>query len=415
MDVAELRVDLWRVARLRQPGDVGRRRRERPDGRRKGAWRGVIGDAQADRRQPGGQDAGQRNVRPLRHDDREPARPAGSAPAPSAAGVMTPISGAWSALSRSNMIPLSGGRRLISNRRSTPPWVVERDADPVDRVGREGDHAAATQGLDRGRPAIGTVGDDRGGHAGSRCVRRLERGVASGLRARRRRGIVEGALPDPAASGRRCPSSCLGAARRLPPPCDGMRRAPRQVERARAPRSSGRRPRPQGAARCSGRPPGLRRAHWASPRHDRPRRASRNRSTGPRSRGSPRAGPGDAARAIERRGLSRRPAPRTRGTSGWLIVTSATPANRSLASGASSVGRGGTPTASTLVTGCWIEPARSRHELGPRAHERAVVVRVRVVGAEDEPLEVVDVGVETVLRGPRHDLAGDCAPGSACA
>ena len=51
-----------------------------------------------------------------------------------------------------------------------------------------------------------------------------------------------------------------------------------------------------------------------------------------------------------------------------------------------------------------------RHELGARAHERAVVVGVRVVRLEDEPLEVVDVRVESVRPGPGHDLAGDVGP-----
>ena len=67
------------------------------------------------------------------------------------------------------------------------------------------------------------------------------------------------------------------------------------------------------------------------------------------------------------------------------------------ASGAISVGSGGSPTAITFVTGCADRAARSGDQLGARAQERRVVVGARVVGAEDEPLEVVDVRVEPVL------------------
>ena len=41
------------------------------------------------------------------------------------------------------------------------------------------------------------------------------------------------------------------------------------------------------------------------------------------------------------------------------------------------------------------------------ADERAVVVGVRVVRPEDQPLEVVEVRIEPALPGPGHDLAGD--------
>ena len=51
-----------------------------------------------------------------------------------------------------------------------------------------------------------------------------------------------------------------------------------------------------------------------------------------------------------------------------------------------------------------------RHELGPGAHERAVVVGVGIVRPEDEPLEVVEVRVHPVGAGPLDDLAGDRAP-----
>ena len=41
------------------------------------------------------------------------------------------------------------------------------------------------------------------------------------------------------------------------------------------------------------------------------------------------------------------------------------------------------------------------------AHERPVLVGARVVGADDEPLEVVDVRVEPVGSGPADDLPRD--------
>ena len=53
-----------------------------------------------------------------------------AAPRAAAAGVMTPIVGAWAASARSNMIPLSGGRCFTWNRRSTPPAVSSDTAIP---------------------------------------------------------------------------------------------------------------------------------------------------------------------------------------------------------------------------------------------------------------------------------------------
>ncbi len=51
-----------------------------------------------------------------------------------------------------------------------------------------------------------------------------------------------------------------------------------------------------------------------------------------------------------------------------------------------------------------------RHELGASAHERAVVVGVGIVGAQDEPFQVVEVRVHPVGAGPFHDLASDLGP-----
>src|SRR5204862_649638 len=44
-------------------------------------------------------------------------------------------------------------------------WRLERDRDAVDRIGRQGDHAAPAERLDGCRPAAGIVGDDPGAHA----------------------------------------------------------------------------------------------------------------------------------------------------------------------------------------------------------------------------------------------------------
>ena len=74
--VPELGEDLRGVARLGQAGDIGRGRRQRPDGRRERPGSRVIRDAQPDRRGPAGQHGGQRDVRALRDHDGQPARPA---------------------------------------------------------------------------------------------------------------------------------------------------------------------------------------------------------------------------------------------------------------------------------------------------------------------------------------------------
>src|SRR6185503_19758761 len=48
-------------------------------------------------------------------------------------------------------------------------------------------------------------------------------------------------------------------------------------------------------------------------------------------------------------------------------------------------------------------------ELGAGTHECRVVVGPRVVGAEDEALQVVDMWIEAVLARPADDLARDVA------
>ena len=119
-----------RVARLGQPGDVGRGRRQRPDARRERPGSVVVRDAKADRRRA----AGERR-RATRHPGaagrRRSARPASTRrrapwrPAPSRRSIA-----AWAASSSSSMIPLSGGRRFTWNRRSMPPAASRATAMP---------------------------------------------------------------------------------------------------------------------------------------------------------------------------------------------------------------------------------------------------------------------------------------------
>ena len=121
------------------------------------------------------------------------------------------------------MIPLSGGRRFTSNRRSMPPGVSSATRDPVDRVGRQRDDPAATQDLDRlpRRPRRRA----RPRHDSTR----RHAGAAAALRPRRR-------------------------PRRQPPRPPPIARAGSASDEL--PRSSAPRPRPRAAARCSGPPPG---------------------------------------------------------------------------------------------------------------------------------------------------------------
>ena len=142
----ELGEDLGRVARLGQAGDIGRGRRQRPDGRAR-APGARHGPGRAGRSSGSRRSARRATATSGRCGTTTVSPPGQHASASAvAAGPITPIEAAWAAASSSSMIPRSGGRRLTRNRRSMPPGVVERDGDPVDRVGRQGDDAAARAG-----------------------------------------------------------------------------------------------------------------------------------------------------------------------------------------------------------------------------------------------------------------------------
>ena len=85
---------------------------------------------------------------------------------------------------------------------------------------------------------------------------------------------------------------------------------------------------------------------------------------------------------------------------GWEIVTSARPAKCARAIGAASLGCGWLPDREHLRDRMRDRLEQVGDELGPRAHERRVVVGPWVVGTEDEALEVVDVRVEPVIARP---------------
>ena len=147
-------------------------------------------------------------------------------------------------------------------------------------------------------------------------------------------------------------------------------------------------------------------APTASPPRGPPRRASRGRSTGRRSPGPRRArrpagGPGSgSARPFETPGAT------NSRNIGWLIVTSARPANAARAAS------GDVHRPRRLADGDHLRDRVADRpevvdELGLGAHERRVVVGVRVVRPQDEPLEVVDVRVEAVGRRPDDDVARD--------
>ena len=163
--VAELADDLRRVARLGQTGDVRGGRRQRPDGAGQRPGRVVVRHAQADRRRAAGQDVRQPVVRTPPEDDGQPARPA---------------AGAERHGRRRDHGDLRGLRRIgdeqrdaLVRRASLDPVQpldaarrVERDGDPVDRVGRQRHDAARTEGRDGLGPAVIVVRHDPGGHAG---------------------------------------------------------------------------------------------------------------------------------------------------------------------------------------------------------------------------------------------------------
>ena len=71
-----------------------------------------------------------------------------------------------------------------------------------------------------------------------------------------------------------------------------------------------------------------------------------------------------------------------------------------------SSGTPASPTARTFVTGWRIQRSRSGTISARAPEERRVVAGLRVAGPDDEPLEVVDVGVEAVVPRPGDRLAG---------
>ena len=90
---------------------------------------------------------------------------------------------------------------------------------------------------------------------------------------------------------------------------------------------------------------------------------------------------------------------------GWEIVTAASPANASRARAAFSTGSGG-PDGEDLRDRVDDGLDEVRHELGASAHERRIVVGIRVIVAEDEPLEMIEVRIQAVLAGPGDDPPG---------
>ena len=298
--VAELLEDGRRIARLGQPGHVGRGDRQRADRPGQGAGRVVVRGAQADRRGAAGQDRRQGTSGRCGHDHRQAARPARLGEGRGGRGH-DPDPAAWAASSSRSMIPLSGGRRLAANRRSMPPGVVERDADAVDRVGRQGHDAAGAQDLGRRRPTGLVVGDDR-----ARPVMPTPPGRSTRLGRQPARG---GHARRPATASTSCSMSVADA-------LVGDRRGDVAGDRPDLGRRAG-----------HGRPVADLGEHLDG------------RSTGRRRPASPRAaraagGPGSA-----RPGPWTRPAPRTRGSAG--ARSSRRPGRRrpSRASGASSIGQ----------------------------------------------------------------------------
>ena len=339
--------------------------RQRPEVARQGA-RGVRGRGRAGRScsAPPVSTAGQRTSGRCGTTSVSPPGHAAAASA-AAAGVITPARAAWAASSSSSTIPLSGGRRLTCEQALDAARRGHGDGDAVDRVGRERDDPAAAAGPRSAAP-------DRP----------------------RRRGPRGPSRATPRAIGMRSSRSAFAADR-----------AP--ARRARAPRSSARRPRPRAAAPRSGRRPGPRPARSASPSRGRPRRSSRGRSTGRRSQAWRRAGSAAAVPASRMARPLDTPGATNSRKRGWR--------DRDLGdAGELRPGVGGRPrpaaaappTARIFVTGWSIAVEQVWHELGAGPHERRVVVGTRVVGPQDEPLEVVDVGVEATIARPGQDPAG---------
>ena len=150
--VAELVDDLGGVARLGQPGHVRRGRRQGPDAACQRPWRVVVRDAQADRRRATGQRRRQRDIRPPRDDDRQTAGPERVRESRRGRPHLADRSRLGGVVEEQHdplvrRPPFHREQSLDAARRT------ERDRDPVDRVGRQGDDAAGPKDLDRRGPA----------------------------------------------------------------------------------------------------------------------------------------------------------------------------------------------------------------------------------------------------------------------
>ena len=274
------------------------------------------------------------------------------------------------------MIPLSGGRRLAANSASIATRRVERDRDPVDRVGRQGDDPAGPERLDRRRaPGRRRRRDD------PRAVMPRDR-VGSTARL----------------SARASAASARGVPRRADPP--GTRGRAARSAAARPPRSTGG-AMYRAAARTAAGAVGIA-APWPTPAI-----ISRSLNWSPIARTRP---SGTRARRARCRTPTsfETPGARNSRNRGWLIVTAARPANRRRPSARTDSGIGSLAAATEITFEIgWREPRPEiRDDLGPGAEQRGVVLGPRVVGLDDEPLEMVDVRLEPDALRPGDDLAG---------
>ena len=160
--VAELVEDLGGVARLGQPGDIRGGRRQRPDAARQRPGSVVVRHAQADRRRAAGQGgraarrpagAGRRRVSP---PGQNASRESASPPAP-----ITADRRRLRGVVEQQHDPLVGRPLFHLEQSLDAARRLERDRDPVDRVGRQRDDPAGAQDLDRPPPDRASSGTTR--------------------------------------------------------------------------------------------------------------------------------------------------------------------------------------------------------------------------------------------------------------
>ncbi len=130
----------------------------------------MVRDAQADRRGAAGQGSGEHDVRALRDDDGEAAGPERLAKG-RRGRRHDPDRGGLRRIGQQQHDPLLGWAPFHLEQALDPAGRRQRDGDPVDRVGREGDDASLAQALGGVGDPAGVGGDDPGGHA-MRPVRR---------------------------------------------------------------------------------------------------------------------------------------------------------------------------------------------------------------------------------------------------